>query len=131
VHPEPPRCDTDQALEVTAAHALIREAGARRDLCRGEVRSCLQKVLSSLDAAHDDVHRRILVRGNVTEALRFWLGQRWGSVLSGYNGLLLAQMRPTDNRRINWQVGSHLVNMGRDGLQSAEPEGRLPRVNRV
>src|SRR5260370_33476 len=35
--------------------ALIREAGARRDLCQGEVAAALQELLCSFDAAQDDV----------------------------------------------------------------------------
>src|SRR3979490_3198225 len=53
--PELPRRDADEALEVLAEHALVREAGARGDLRQGQVRSCLQELLRPLDAAHDDV----------------------------------------------------------------------------
>jgi hypothetical protein len=54
-HPELPRRDADEALEVMAEHALVREAGVRGDLRQGQVCSCLQKLLGPLDAAHDDV----------------------------------------------------------------------------
>jgi hypothetical protein len=54
VRPEPPRCDADEALEVTAEGALVREAGARRDLCQGEV-AFAQELLRPLDATQDDV----------------------------------------------------------------------------
>ena len=50
--------DADDALEVMGELALIRESGARRDLCQGKVRSCLQELIGPLDAAHD----RVLVR---------------------------------------------------------------------
>jgi hypothetical protein len=39
---ELPRRDADDALEVTGELALIREAGARRDVCQGEVAALLQ-----------------------------------------------------------------------------------------
>jgi hypothetical protein len=35
--------------------ALIREAGARRDLCPGEARPALQEFFGPFDAAGDDV----------------------------------------------------------------------------
>jgi len=35
--------------------ALVREAGARGDLCQGEAVASLQELLGPLDAAHDDV----------------------------------------------------------------------------
>jgi hypothetical protein len=49
VHPEPPRCDAHEALEVTAELALVPEAGVRGDLRK--VRSCLQELLGPLAAA--------------------------------------------------------------------------------
>ena len=55
MHLEPPRCDADEALEVTAEDALVREPSPCRDHGQGEVRSCSQELLGSLDAAHDDV----------------------------------------------------------------------------
>ncbi len=56
---ELPRRDANQALEVVGELALVREAGVRGDLRKGEVASGLQELLGPLDAAGDDV----LVRG--------------------------------------------------------------------
>jgi hypothetical protein len=53
--PELPRRDADEALEVAAEVALVREAGGQGDLGQGEVRSCLQELPGPLDAAADDV----------------------------------------------------------------------------
>jgi hypothetical protein len=53
--PELPRRDADQTLEVMAELALIRKAGADRNLCQGEIGSCLQELLGPLDPAHDNV----------------------------------------------------------------------------
>ena len=36
-HPELPRSDADEALEVMAELALVREADTRCDLCQGQV----------------------------------------------------------------------------------------------
>jgi hypothetical protein len=47
--------DADDALEVMGELALIREAGAGRDICQGEVTVLLQELLRPLDAAQDDV----------------------------------------------------------------------------
>src|SRR5262249_20898153 len=58
--PELPRRDADQALEVLAEMALVRESGGRRDLGQGEVTVLLQELLGPVDAAGDDV----LVRGS-------------------------------------------------------------------
>src|SRR6516165_2066334 len=52
------RRNTDEALESVGELALVREAGVCGDLRQGEV-AFLQKYLSPLDAAQDDV----LVRG--------------------------------------------------------------------
>src|SRR5262245_12048498 len=52
--PELPRRDADQALEVLAELALVRESGGRRDLGQGGL-ACLQERLGTLDAAGDDV----------------------------------------------------------------------------
>ena len=49
------RGEADEALEVMAELALVREADVRGDLCQGQVRSCLQELLGPLDAAQDDV----------------------------------------------------------------------------
>src|SRR6516164_2908972 len=54
-HPELPRREADEALEVMGELALVREAGARRDLCQGEVKVLLQELLGPLDAAPEDV----------------------------------------------------------------------------
>src|SRR5262249_55544394 len=53
--PELPRRDADEALEVMAELALVREAGAGGDLRQGQVGSCLQELPGPLDAAHDHV----------------------------------------------------------------------------
>src|SRR5262245_13026502 len=53
--PEPPGGHTDQALEVMREVALIREAGAGRDFCQGEIGMLLQELLCPLDAVGDDV----------------------------------------------------------------------------
>src|SRR5690348_11712294 len=42
--------------------ALVREAGARRDLCQGEVAILLEELLRTLDATGDDVLVRRLSR---------------------------------------------------------------------
>ena len=44
---------TPTTLEVTVVLALIREAGARRDVCQGEVAALLQELLRPPDAARD------------------------------------------------------------------------------
>jgi hypothetical protein len=49
------RRDADDALEVMGELALIRESGARRDLCQGEATVLLQELLRPLDAAREDV----------------------------------------------------------------------------
>ena len=54
-HPELPRRDADEALEVVAELALIRESGTGRNLCQGEVTVLLQEVPGPLHAAQDDV----------------------------------------------------------------------------
>src|SRR5262249_14525885 len=54
-HPELPRRDADEALEVMAELALVREAGASGDLRQGQVGACLQELPGTLDAAQDDV----------------------------------------------------------------------------
>ena len=53
--PEPPRRDADQALDVMRELALVREAGARRDLRQGEVRIFSQELLRPFHAAGDGV----------------------------------------------------------------------------
>src|SRR5262245_48158698 len=53
--PELPRRNADQALEVLAELALVRESGGRRDLGQGEVTVLLQELLGPVDAAGDDV----------------------------------------------------------------------------
>src|SRR5262245_2316868 len=53
--PELSRRDADQALEGMGELALVREAGAYRDLRQGEVRVLLQELLGPLDAAPEDV----------------------------------------------------------------------------
>jgi hypothetical protein len=50
-HRTPP--DADDALEVMGELALVRESGARRDLCQGEVTVGLQELLRPLDAARE------------------------------------------------------------------------------
>src|SRR5262245_22542892 len=45
--------------------ALVREAGARRDLCQGEVKVLLQELLSPLDTAPEDVLVRRRPRGRL------------------------------------------------------------------
>src|SRR5262249_58285196 len=50
-HPELPRRDADEALEVMRELALVREAGVRGDLRQGEVASGLQELSGPLDAA--------------------------------------------------------------------------------
>ena len=40
-HPELPRRDADEALEVMAELALVREAGTGGDLRQGQVGSCI------------------------------------------------------------------------------------------
>ena len=52
-HPELPRRDADEALEVMGELALVREAGVRGDLPQGQVASRLQELLGPLDAAGD------------------------------------------------------------------------------
>src|SRR5262249_60417918 len=42
-------------LEVRGERALVREAGARRDLCQREVAILLKELLRTLDATGDDV----------------------------------------------------------------------------
>jgi hypothetical protein len=54
-HLEPPQRDADQALGMRVEPALIREAGARRDLRAGEVAASSRELLGPLDAADDDV----------------------------------------------------------------------------
>jgi hypothetical protein len=51
--PELPRRDPDEALEVMAELALVREAGVRGDLRQGEVAAPLQDLLRPFDAARD------------------------------------------------------------------------------
>src|SRR5262249_27136880 len=53
-HPELPRRDADEALEVMGELALVREAGAGGDPRQGQVGSCLQELPGPLDAAQDD-----------------------------------------------------------------------------
>src|SRR6516164_1770646 len=57
-HPELPRRDADDALEVMGKLALVREAGVRGDLRQGEIASGLQELFGPLDAARDDVLMR-------------------------------------------------------------------------
>src|SRR5262249_831808 len=52
---ELPRRDPDDALEAMGEWALIREAGARRDLGQGEVTAGLKELLRPVDAAGEDV----------------------------------------------------------------------------
>src|SRR5260370_2100153 len=52
-HSELPRRDADEALEVTAELALVREAGAQGDLRQGQVRPCLHELLGPRDAPQD------------------------------------------------------------------------------
>jgi hypothetical protein len=54
-HPELPRRDADDPLEVLGKLALVLEAGADGDLRQGEVAASLQEVLGPFDAAQDDV----------------------------------------------------------------------------
>jgi len=49
------RRDADDALEVAGEVALIREAGARRDLGQCEVPVGVQELLRPLDPSRDDV----------------------------------------------------------------------------
>src|SRR5262244_171989 len=60
--PEPTRRDADQALEVMREVALVREAGAHRNLCQGQVAILLKELLRVLDATRDDVLVRRLSR---------------------------------------------------------------------
>jgi len=53
--PELPRRDADEALEVMGELALVREAGAHRDLRQGKVIVLLEELLGPFDAAGDDV----------------------------------------------------------------------------
>ena len=53
--PELPRRDADQALEVMAELALVREPGVGGDLRQRQVRPRLQEFSGPLDAAGDDV----------------------------------------------------------------------------
>src|SRR5262249_24611467 len=62
-HPELPRRDADQTLEVMGELALVTEAGVRGDLRQGEVASALQELLGPLDAAGGDVLVRPAPRG--------------------------------------------------------------------
>jgi hypothetical protein len=52
---ELPWRDADQALEVMAELALVREAGACGDLRQGEIASGLQELPGPLDAAVENV----------------------------------------------------------------------------
>jgi hypothetical protein len=54
-HPELSRRDADEALEVTAEHGLVREAGAGGDLQQGQVGPGSQELLGPFDAAGDNV----------------------------------------------------------------------------
>jgi hypothetical protein len=62
-HPELPRCDADEALEMMAEHALVRKAGAGGDLRQGQ--AALQQLLGPLDAPGDDVPVRRLTSGRL------------------------------------------------------------------
>src|SRR6516225_2900334 len=53
--PELARRDADEALEVMAELALVREAGVRGHLRQGQVGSRLQVLPGPLDATGDDV----------------------------------------------------------------------------
>ena len=48
-HPELPRRDADETLEVTGELALVREAGVRGDLRQGEVTVLLHELLRPLE----------------------------------------------------------------------------------
>ena len=50
-----PRRDADQALEVMGELALIRKAGASRDLRQREITVMLQELLCPFYAAREDV----------------------------------------------------------------------------
>src|SRR5258707_14831138 len=63
--PEPPRSDADEAPEVMAELAPVREAGAGGDLRQGKVSPCLQGLLGPLDAAGDGVPVRRAPRGRL------------------------------------------------------------------
>jgi hypothetical protein len=53
--------DADQALEVIAELALVREAGVCGDLRQGEIASGLQELLAPLDASRPTHPSRPLV----------------------------------------------------------------------
>src|SRR5215475_9617200 len=86
--PEPTRRDADQTLEVMREMALIREAGARRNLCQGEVAILLKELLRTLDATGDDVLVRRMSRRDL-ELPREVVGAEMGDrchVLQGQAG---------------------------------------------
>src|SRR5262247_2392395 len=87
--PEPTRRNADQALEVMREVALVREAGARRNLCQGEVAILSKKLLRTLDATGDDVLVRRLSRRDL-ELPREVVGTEVGDcrhVLQGQAGV--------------------------------------------
>src|SRR5262249_34467878 len=87
--PEPTRRDAEQALEVMREVALVREAGARRNLCQGEVGILLKELLRTLDATGDDVLVRRLSRRGL-ELPREMVGAEVGArrhVLQGQAGV--------------------------------------------
>ena len=54
-NPKLSRRDADDPLEVRAEMALIREAGAERDIRQAELAVCPQEVLRSFNAARDHI----------------------------------------------------------------------------
>jgi hypothetical protein len=61
-----PRRDADEALKVTGELALVREAGVRGDLRRGQAGPCLEELLGPFDAVQDHVLVRRQPGGRLT-----------------------------------------------------------------
>jgi len=75
--------NADDPLKMKAKMALIREAGAQRDLCQGELAVCSQEVLRSFNTARDHILVRRQPGGCLELPGKFWPWKRpSGTLLS-------------------------------------------------